>query len=140
DDTWIVTIGGQASIVTPEGSFRVYNISAPDQFGVGGPGTAPDFLSDDLVRVIGQSTSNGVTRYAFSDHFQFSRGQTFAIAQMTITETPPPMPVSLRMTVDNPTLSTSSQTTQLHVTGTLQDNSQVDLTPRTSWTVYRTSN
>jgi len=37
---WKFSAGGQSAVVTTLGSFRLSNVSAPDQFGPGGPGTA----------------------------------------------------------------------------------------------------
>lgn len=44
DETWLLTAGGQALISVGDGSFKLSNISAPDQFGAGGPGTLADSL------------------------------------------------------------------------------------------------
>src|SRR5258706_15352058 len=65
NDSWTTTVNGQTIQVNPDGSFRIPNISAPDQFGPEGPGSRPDFLSDDFVRLTGSSTKDGVTRYVF---------------------------------------------------------------------------
>ena len=139
DETWTVTVNGQTVQVNPDGSFRIPNVSAPDQFGLGGPGTRPDFLSDDFIRAIGTSTVNGVTRYAFSEPFQFRNRQTFIIGEMTITDNPPPLPTKILLTADENLIPTGD-TTQLTVTGILPDGSTADLTQRSFWTVYRTSN
>ncbi len=139
DDSWTFTVGGQTVQANDDGSFHIPNIAAPDQFGLGGPGTPPDFVSDDFVRVIGTSTANGVTRYAFSEPFQFSQGETFIIGEMTITDTPMPLPTKIVLTAVSDLIPTGD-TTQLTVTGTLPDGSTTDLTLRSLWTVYRTSN
>lgn len=140
DETWTVTVNGQTVQVNPDGSFTIPNISAADQFGTGGPGTSPDFLSDDFLRAVAVSTAGGVTRWAFSEPFQIRSGETFIIGDLTFTDIPPPFPDSLKMSVDDPTLTAIGQTTQLHVTGVLADGSEIDVTPRTAWTIYRTSN
>ena len=139
DETWTVTAAGQTVQVNPDGSFRIPNISAADQFGPGGPGTAPDFMSDDVVRVFGISTANGVTRYAFSEPFQFRQGETFIVGDLTITEHPPPIPTDIRVSTPAAVIE-AGQTTQLTVTGTLPDGSDLDVTNRDRWTTYRTSN
>ena len=72
DETWTVSVNGQTVQVNSDGSFRIPNIAAPDQFGAQGPGSAPDFLSDDFLRVFGVSTAGGVTRYATSESFQIT--------------------------------------------------------------------
>ena len=66
DETWTLTIAGQSVQANANGSFRIPNIAAPDLFGEGGLGTAPDFLSDDFLRLTGVSTQDGRTRYVFS--------------------------------------------------------------------------
>ncbi len=139
DETWTVTVNGQTVQVNADGTFRIPNIAAPDQFGAGGPGSRPDFLSDDFVRVFGVSTAGGTTRYAFSEPFQFRAGQTFVIGDLIITDTPPPFPESISIGADSPLLPVG-ETTQLTVIGTLEDESTVDVTPRTTLTIYRTSN
>src|SRR6266481_7683329 len=50
DQSWTVAVNGQTVQVNSNGTFVIPNVSAADQFGLGGPGTAPDFLSDDFVR------------------------------------------------------------------------------------------
>ncbi len=134
-----VAVGGQAATVGAGGRIRIPNISAADQFGAAGPGSRPDFVSDDFVRVSGTEEIDGKLLYVFSDPFQFTRGQTFEVTDLVVTDTPPPLPERLRIVADNPTLTTINQTTQLHVFGVLKNGSEVDVTPRLKWTVYRTS-
>jgi formylglycine-generating enzyme required for sulfatase activity len=140
DQRWTVSVNGQAVAPTPFGSFVLRNVSAADLFGPNGPGTAPDFLSDDFVRLTGSATINGLTRYVFSEPFQMRQAQSIQVDQLTFTDFPPPLPESIRAVPDNPTLTALGQTTQVRVTATLHDGSSVDATPRTRWTVYRTSN
>lgn len=47
---WTLTAGGQSVQPSTFGSFIIPNVSAADQFGSSGPGSAPDFLSDDFLR------------------------------------------------------------------------------------------
>lgn len=140
NESWTLSIAGQATKVSADGTFRIANISAADQFGLGGPGTPPDFISDDFVRAVATSTQNGVTKYAFSDPFQFRNRQTFSIDNFTFTDTPPPFPEALRVTSTATLLNQIGQTAQLTVTGILADGSSIDLSQRSKWTVYRTSN
>ena len=141
DDSWTVTVSGQTVHVNPDGSFLIPNVSAPDQFGLGGPGTSPDFVGDDFVRAVAVSTKDVGPIYAFSEPFQFRNRETFLIGEMTFTDTPPPFPNSIRITSSKPVLNELGQTTQLSVTGLLlSDDSTIDLTQRSSWTIYRTSN
>ena len=58
-------------------------LALTDQFGSGGPGTAPDFFSDDFLRVVATSVEDGVTRYAFNDPFQITQGQLFEVDSLT---------------------------------------------------------
>jgi hypothetical protein len=140
DETWTLSVGGQVVKVNPDGSFLIPNISAPDQFGPGGPGTAPDFRSDRPVRVVGFSTATGVTRYVFSEPFQLSARETVVISNLTLTYNPPPFPESLRAIPDQPTLTAPGQTTQVRVTGFLIDGTRLDLTAPNLGTTYRSSN
>src|SRR5205814_5994930 len=74
DETWTLTIAGQTVQANHDGSFRIPNVTAPDLFGAAGPGSRPDFLSDDPVRLTGFSTRNGINRYVFSEPFRIRRG------------------------------------------------------------------
>ena len=140
DETWTITVNGQTVQVRPYGSFRIPNISAADQFGLGGPGTRPDFLSDDFLRAIAIRTFNGLTQYAFSEPFQIKNGKTFIIGDLTITNFPPPFPESISITANPAVLTAIDQTTQLTVAGNLTNGNTADITQRAKWTIYRTSN
>ncbi|HEY6565517.1 MAG TPA: Ig-like domain-containing protein, partial [Pirellulaceae bacterium] len=94
DASWQVQVSGQTVQVNSDGSFTIPNVSAPDLFGPGGPGTAPDFLSDDFVRLTGQGTILGKTYYVFSEPFQFRARQTFMVDNLTFTPFPPLLPES----------------------------------------------
>lgn len=144
DSSWTATVNGRTVQVSPDGSFLITNISAPDNFGPDGPGSARDNLSDDFFRLIAVSHAGGVTRYAFSEPFQITAGGTFSIGAeaLTFTTTPPPQPTQLMASIVAPSQSilTVGSTTQLTVTATLVDGTTQDVTPRTSWTTYRSSN
>lgn len=139
DTSWTVVAAGQSVTVNPWGLFTIPNISAPDLFGIGGPGTFADSMSDDFIRVVGTSTVEGVNRYAFSDPFQITQDQTYQVTNFTVTDVPPPFPESIRITEGRRLLSVD-QSTQLMVVATLGDGTEQNVTPRTSWTIYRTSN
>ncbi len=139
DETWTVTANGQSVQVNPDGSFSIPNIAAPDLFGADGPGSGPDSLSDDYIRLVGHRTLNGQTMYVFSEPFQIRLGQPFVIQDLTFTSTPPPMPVSLEVTMPLTVIGVG-ETTQLTVSGILADGEQADLTAHEQRTVYRTSN
>jgi len=139
DETWQFMVNGQQVQAEPGGVFRISNIAAPDEFGSGGPGTAPDFLSDNFLRVVGSSTANGRTRWAFSEPFQIEQGEVFVVPELTLTFDPPPFPESIRIALSE-VLLTAGETSQATVTGVLADGSERDLTAREAWTIYRTSN
>ncbi len=140
DETWTVVAGGQTVQVNPNGSFSIPNIAAPDLFGPGGPGTRPDFVSDDFVRVFAVSTAGGITRYAFSEPFQIVTGETFRVGRFTFVNEPPLfLAESLRITSSDSILFTGGSAS-LQVTAVLPDGSEVDVTNRSTGTVYRTSN
>lgn len=142
DETWTLTIAGQSVQANPDGTFRIDNISAPDQFGDEGPGSPPDFLSDDYFRLTGQSVNDGVTHYVFSRPFRVRQGETITIAylDLTFTDFPPPATDLLRLEADRQTLTRIGQTTQVRATALLSTGDIEDVTAKERWTVYRTSN
>ncbi|MBS0198028.1 MAG: hypothetical protein JSR77_14825 [Planctomycetes bacterium] len=140
DGSWVVSVNGQTVRAYANGGFRIPNVAAPDQFGAGGPGSSPDFLSDDYLRIIGSSTQSGRTRYLFSSPFRIRQRQTYTVGDLIITDTPPPFPQSLRLTASNQTLTQPGQTQSLQALGRLNDGTEQDVTPQSSWTSYRTSN
>lgn len=140
DGSWTVTIGGQTVTPDANGYFRMRNISAADLFGSGGQGSAPDFMSDDPVRMLATRVlPDGTPQYAFSAPFFLSRGQIAVVSDIVITETPPSLARSLRIDTDQAVIQVG-QTTQLTVWGLLADDTEVPLTRREDWTTYRTSN
>lgn len=134
-----LSVNGQTVTVNGDGSFTIPNISAPDAFGAGGPGSIPDFLSDDPVRVIGTGVLNGTTYYVYSEPFYLRSQETFIVDQLTLSDTLPPIPVSLSVEAAQPVLA-PGQTTQLMAIGNLANGETVDLTSREKFTIYRTSN
>lgn len=142
DDTWLVTVRGQAVTPNPDGSFVITNISAPDDFGPDGPGSPRDNISDDFVRLTGISTANNRTRYVFSEPFQIVQGQSVFIplGDLVFTDIPPPLPARITVVPDSPTLTEIGETTQVRVTATLADGTEQDVTPQVTWTTYRSSN
>lgn len=137
---WTMRIGGQVVQVGSDGSFTIPNISAPDQFGPGGPGTVPDFISDDFYRIVGTSPAGGIQMYAFSEFFQIRQGAVYTPTNWTFTAVPPPVPESIRATALKPALTQIGATSQMRVMGTLIDGSVLDLTSGELWTSYRSSN
>ena len=140
DEGWTLSAGGRRVQANADGSFQIQNIPAPDRFGPGGPGTAPDFVSDDFVRVVGYKTVGGITEYVFSEPFRITQGQTVTVNDLTFTNIPPPLPKAIHITADPALLTIIGQTSQLEVIATLADNSTIDVSPESAWTTYRSSN
>ena len=139
-ETWSFGVGGQIRAIQDSGSLLLENISAPDQFGnAEGPGSRPDFVSDDYVRLIGQSTAGGTNRYAFSEFFQIRQGQTTFINDLTFTDVPPRKPESLTIVCTNRILRVG-EPRQLEVLARFADGSTTNVAAKTSWTSYRVSN
>ena len=122
--------------VGPDGHFHLPNLSAPDLFGSDGPGSRPDFVSDDYVRVIGQRAKGETNRYAFSEFFQIHQGQTVTIKDLTFTNIPPRKPESLAIVCTNRIIRLG-QNTPLTVLARFTDGATTDVTPKASWTSYR---
>ena len=140
DETWTLSAGGRTVRANADGSFTISNVQVPDQFGPGGVGTTPDFVSDDFIRIVGYKTTGGITKYVFSQPFQLTQGETFFAEDLTFRDLPPPQPRSIRVTADPTTLTSIGATTQLTTTATLQDGSLLDVTNKSAWTTYRSSN
>lgn len=145
DETWAVTVAGQSVFADSDGTFRVPNIATPDLFGSSGPGSAPDFLSDEWLRAIAVRTVDGANTWAYGEPFRITAGQTFLVGDLTFTPEPPPVPVSLRITATLFQLEVG-QTLPLTVLGLLADGvTEVNLTSTAasapySGTTYRSSN
>jgi len=149
DEGWVLSVAGQQVRVGADGSFSIPNITTPDQFGENGPGTAPDFTSDDFIRLTGYRSVNGATQYVSSSPFQIKNRITFAIpdSDLTFSDTPLREPEFLRLTAPRTLLRTVGETVQLTATAifadstpSLADNPTEDVTPRSDFTVYRSSN
>ena len=140
DDTWTVSAGGRVVQVNADGSFEILNIPAPDQFGPDGPGSPPDFVGDDFIRLVGYRTVGGVTQYVVSEPFQVTRGEPFTITNFTFPTIPPLIPESISMVVDQPVLTTIGATAQATVTASFVNDPDTDITSQSAWTSYRTSN
>ena len=134
----LLQVNGQVATLSKQDAVQLSNISAVDQFGSGGPGTSPDFISDDFMRAhVVYPFSPSL--HLFSDPFQITQSKTFMVNSLTATMLPPPSPVSLSIEISN-ALLTVDQTLQLSVIAELSDGSFLDVTPQTTWTTYRSSN
>lgn len=139
DERWTVTVNGQVVYPNADGTVFVANFAAADVFGAGGPGTPPDFISDDVVQAIAGVNLGGVTYHGESEHFVIANDGTYNIGGFFVTNTPPPLPVALSVTLPQAVLDVT-ETVQLTVTATLADGSVQDVTLATEWTTYRVSN
>ncbi len=141
DDSCTVTVNGQTVQVNPDGTFVIPNVAAPDLFGPGGPGTAPDFLSDDFLRLVGTCTGGGPPQYVYSECFRIRRGESFAVGELTISGTPPQAVASILAAPGAPTLTTVGQQTPINLTGFFTDGSSGPLDPNLHCpATFRTSN
>ena len=142
NEDWVLRVAGKVVAVEPDGSFRIPNISTPDQFGAGGPGTAPDFVADEFTRLVGIKVKGSV-RYVFSKPFRIpSRGvyRIDPVADLTFTDTPIPFPEALTITAPRRTMTAIGQTVPLTVTSKQLVGGTLDVTASSQWTTYRTSN
>ncbi len=139
DDRWQVTVNGNSVEVGKNGTYKIPNVTATDQFGAGGPGTAPDFQSDEQFRVIGTKVEGDETLYAWTDPFRITQGERVNPSNVTISSTPPPFPESILLTSVGAGVVELGQSVQLSCIGKLVDDSTVDLTSSEE-TTYRVSN
>lgn len=139
DESWTITVNGQAVQVEADGGYTISNIALPDQFGASGPGSGPDFVADDYVRVTAAGEIGGQKMYAFGPPFRLRQGEVFGLYPLTITSTPPPLPESLRLTLV-PTAIRVGEASVAFVEATLADGSKLDVSLATAWTSYRSSN
>jgi hypothetical protein len=140
DESWTLVVGGQSAQANPDGSFTVANIAAADNFGAGGPGTAPDFISDSWVRLVGSSHATGVARYVFSEPFLFSAGESAVVSELTFTDQPPPLAESIELSLETKVLVAKGNATQAHVIAKLNGGELVEVSDHAQWTTYLTSN
>jgi hypothetical protein len=149
DSSWSLSVSTQSVKPNDNGSFRIPNITTPDQFGEDGSGSRPDFLSDDFVRLTGYKAVNGKTRYVWSQPFQITNGQSFIIRDqdLTFSDTPLVKPEFIRVAAPATTLTAIGASTQLTTTAIFPDttpdfadNPIQDVTARAKFTVYRSSN
>ncbi|HRI14167.1 MAG TPA: hypothetical protein PLX89_14320 [Verrucomicrobiota bacterium] len=138
DETWIYSVGGQVVELYDE-RIDLEDISAPDAFGSDGPGSTPDFVSDDILRVFGVSTTGGTNLYAVSESLRIRQGETTYIQDLTVTDIPPRKPESLQIIAPSRTIPVGT-TNQLRVIAHYADGGTNDVTRQVNWTSYRVSN
>ena len=91
-----VMVSNQISVADEFGLVDFGNITIPDEFGPGGPGTAPDFVGDDILHLLGFNETESGTRYVYSTPFQIRAGEAFAIEfdSLTFSNEVPPIRIS----------------------------------------------
>ena len=142
-EKWVYRLGSQVTSPDEFGYFKFNNLSAADQFGSGGPGTSPDFLSDDPLRVTGYlKRADGSVEYAYSEPFRIRGGQTVTVnvGDFTVTDIPISLAESLTITAPKKTLTALGQSTRLTVTSNQLGGGTLDVTLADQWTTYRSSN
>lgn len=119
------TLNGQSIRVDPTGSYRIANVPA-------GP---------DLHRVEVVCRPPGMpAMYGRSAAFPVLNGQTYAVAPITLSSTPPVQAVSLRAAAASPVLTAPGAMTQVNVTATFSDGSLGIVSARSSGSSYASSN
>ncbi len=132
DETWTVTVGGQTVFPNADGSFRVPNIIAVDADG--------DNVGDDLIRVIAIGTGpGGQAKYAYSDPFLLSQGQTFDIDVLTFSNELP-AEIVRSVQIEGPDELSVGDVESLLIIATLEDGQEVPVPTEGDGTTYRSSN
>lgn len=137
---WVFQAGAQIVQASTSGNFLLQNMSAPDAFGENGPGTPPDFVGDDFVRIIGIQSRRGTNVYGFSERFQVRQSAVYSLTDFTLAEGPPRQADRLTIASLNSSIPAGGEPIPLQVTATYADGTTADVTPRTAWTSYRVSN
>jgi alpha-tubulin suppressor-like RCC1 family protein len=138
---WRLVVTGQSAVPNLDGTYRIANISSSDSFGLSGPGSPPDGIGDGFVRLTGFKIKDGrVVRYLQSEPFQIRQGGIHHLQKLEYYDSVPGSYERIRAIVEQPILSAIGQRSRVRVTGWRSDGSTNDVSPRTEWTVYRTSN
>ncbi|MGB0717625.1 MAG: Ig-like domain-containing protein, partial [Phycisphaerae bacterium] len=95
DEQWTVSANGQTVPVDPYGRFFMGNVAVPDNFGVEGPGSPADGISDDFIRVVATSSAADGESFAYSDCFKLAQDDTRSIEELTFGDAAPPDPESI---------------------------------------------
>ena len=132
-----LSVGSQTTLLAATDSWSLANIQAADAFGASGPGSSPDFISDNAVRAVVLYGFNPPI-YLYSEPFKIQQGAATVVTDWTPTLTPPPSPLHVALTIGDAIIAVGEQA-QGSVEGTLGDGSIVDLTSAGSWTTYSTS-
>ncbi len=138
DSRYTLFANGQAFRVDDDGLFVIPNITAPDQFGTGGPGSRPDFVADDVISVVGVANIDGQMKYATSGSFRVLNNGVAIVNSFTLSDTPPLFPKKLDLDAAASVLQPEA-TTQLAATAIQFDDTENDVTPVAAGTTYRVS-
>ncbi|MBI2425908.1 MAG: VCBS repeat-containing protein [Candidatus Hydrogenedentes bacterium] len=138
DSRFTMYANGQAYQLENDGLIEIPNVTAPDQFGPGGPGTRPDFFADELISVSGVANIDGQLMYATSAMFRVLNGGVTSVNEFTLSDTPPPFPKRLLLDTASAVLAPGA-TSQLTTTAVQFDDTENDVTPVASGTAYRVS-
>lgn len=145
DPEFVITLfaNGQAYRVEDDGVYCIFNITAPDEFGPGGPGTRPDFKADEKISLVGVGVGKGARKgeikYYTSTPFYVVQNAVVNINSFSSGATPPSFPKELRLVAD-PVTFPPVATSQVTTTAIYYDDTQKDVTPVSSGTDYRVSN
>lgn len=139
DESFLVLAGDSQAWANAAGTFRVSNISAIDNFGPTGPGSPPDQVGDDFVRIVAVSTVGESPLYAFSTGRRVVGGEVTESSPLVFTSTAPLLPESLRFDPPGLLAVEPESMTQLSVKAALGDGSEEDVTATSDWTTYRSS-
>lgn len=135
---WRLNLGGIDFTSIIPSIFSFSGILAPDQFGPGGPGTAPDGIGDNLVQLVGSTFVEDATQWVFSDPMRIVNGRLSLLENLTYTDTPPPVPESLVMDPQKVALE-EGESADLFVTAHLIGGATADVSERRNWTLYESS-
>jgi len=136
-----ICAGNQCDTVDDSGGFALLNIAAPDSFGPEGPGSPPDQIGDELLRLIGSRGTGEQQEWLASDYFRVQGGGPVTVSDLTILDEPPAETVSIDLSSNNSTPITSEDETRQLTTSALQtDRVARDLTLPAEGTTYRSSN
>ena len=119
-----VTVNGRTVYARPDGSFRIANIPASNDF--------------QRVEVVCRDP-NGNVLYGRSLQFTVQDRDRIGIGDIFLTPTPPVAPWSITATPDK-TLLGVPDSTQVRVLALYTNATQGDVTPRSAWTTYQSSN
>ena len=134
---WRLSVRGQSAQPNPGGTFLVPSVVAPDRFGEEGPGSAPDFLSDDPVAMVGIAELPGGNHFLYTNSFRLPVG-VYEVEVIHYSDSPPPFPDSITLIGD--AVLAVGESIPLTVQGTLFGNVLEELTPTSKGTTYRVSN